>query len=269
MVAAMPTQLNDLLSGFRDLKLGKTPVIVHASLSSFGYVDGGADTVVKALITIFQTVVVPTFTYKTMLTPLTGPENNAIVYGSSADLNRMAEFFTPEMPADRLMGVIPETLRKFPRAKRSVQPIHSFAGINADFALNTQTMTEPMAPIGTLARQDGWVLMLGVDHTVNTSIHYAEKLAGRKQFIRWALTRQGVRECPSFPGCSAGFQSIVPDVEKYTRHVKIGNAVVQAVPLKMLFKLVTARINKDPLALLCQQEECERCKEIRRHLAAG
>ena len=53
-------------------------------------------------------------------------------------------------------------------------------------------------------------------------------------------------------------------MDKFTRSVQIGEAKVQAVPLSMLFKVVIARIKKDPLALLCQQEDCERCGEIRK-----
>jgi len=117
-----------------------------------------------------------------------------------------------------------------------------------------------------LEQADGWAVLVGVNHTVNTSIHYAEKLAGRKQFIRWALTPKGVVECPGFPGCSAGFQAIAPEMEKFTRKVKIGDALVQAVPLKMLFKVVFGQIKRDPLALLCQQEDCERCGEIRKQV---
>ena len=63
----------------------------------------------------------PTFTYKTMLTPLTGPEHNAITYGSGEAQNRMAEFFTPRMPADPLMGIIPETFRNH-AARRTLDP---------------------------------------------------------------------------------------------------------------------------------------------------
>ena len=70
-------------------------------------------------------------------------------------------------------------------------------------------------------------------------------------------------ECPGFPGCSAGFQAIAPEMEKFTRRVQIGGAQVQAVPLSMLFRVVIARIKKDPLALLCQQVDCERCNAIR------
>ncbi len=260
----MTVRLRHLLLGFRDLRLEEKPVIVHASLKSFGEVEDGVNTVVSALTTVFKEVMVPTFTYKTMVTPLVGPPNNAMVYGSQGDLNKMAEFFDARLPADPLMGIIPETLRKLPNARRTTHSILSFAGINIDWALATQTTAEPLAPIRALQERDGWVLLLGVDHTVNTSIHYAERLAGRRTFIRWALTPKGVRECPGFPGCSAGFQAIAPDIERYTKKIKIGEANIQAVPLKMLFKVVITRIKKDPLALLCQQTDCERCGEIRR-----
>ena len=259
----MAVRLRDLLLGLRELHLGDAPVIIHSSLKSFGEVEGGPQTVVSALTAVFPSALVPTFTYKTMLTPLTGPEHNAITYGSGESRNRMAEFFTPRMPADPLMGIIPETFRNQPRAERSIHPIQSFAGINVVNLLKTQTMADPLGPLGALEKEGGWAVLMGVNHTVNTSIHYAEKLAGRRQFLRWALTPKGVLECPGFPGCSAGFQAIAPEMEKFTRKVQIGSASVQALPLVLLFKMVIARIKKDPLALLCQQEDCERCNQIR------
>jgi len=260
----MAVRLRDLLLGLRELHLGNAPVIVHSSLKSFGEVEGGAQTVVNALAGVFQSVLVPAFTYKTMLTPLTGPAHNAMTYGTGEDQNRMAEFFTPRMPADPLMGIIPETFRSHPHAKRSIHPIQSFAGINAGNLLKAQTIADPLGPLAALEKEGGWVVLIGVNHTVNTSIHYAEKLSGRRQFLRWALTPKGVVECPGFPGDSAGFQAIAPEMEKYTRKVQIGPAGVQAVPLVMLFKVVITLVKKDPLALLCQQENCERCGEIRK-----
>ncbi len=259
----MSVRLRDLLLGLRDLRLGNAPVIVHSSLKSFGQVEGGAQTVVSALATAFPCILLPTFTYKTMVTPLTGPANNAITYGSGESQNRMAEFFTHRKPADPLMGIIPEAFRKHPRAVRSSHPILSFAGINAGKVLEAQSLDDPLGPLGFLEKRGGWVVLLGVDHTVNTSIHYAEKLAGRRQFVRWALTPKGVVECPGFPGCSAGFQAVAPEMDKFTRKVQIGEALVQAMPLSMLFKVVTGWIKRNPLALLCQQADCERCNQIR------
>ncbi|MEW5829815.1 MAG: AAC(3) family N-acetyltransferase [Chloroflexota bacterium] len=249
--------------GFDTLRLRGRPVIVHASLRAFGPVRGGAGSLLGALLASTGGIIMPTFTYKTMVTPRVGPPHNGITYGSSEDRNRMAEIFSPAMPADRMMGRLSETLLRHPQARRTRHPILSFGGIQADAVLAAQHLFEPLAPIGELARRDGWVLLLGVDQTVNTSIHYAEMLAGRRRFVRWALTRGGVRECPNWPGCSDGFEAIAPSLEGMTHKTQIGEALVQAVPLQALFEAVIAAIAKDPLALLCQREDCERCEAVR------
>ncbi|MEW6092559.1 MAG: AAC(3) family N-acetyltransferase [Chloroflexota bacterium] len=265
----MAVRLRDLLLGLRSLELDETPVVVHASLSAFGEVEGGAKTVVSALESVFEAVLVPAFTYKTMVTPLVGPEGNGLKYGSGTDLNRMAEFFTPEMPADPLMGVIPETVRRHPHASRSGHPILSFAGFNAADFLAAQTIANPFGPLGALEKANGWVILIGVGHTVNTSIHYAEKMTGRRTFTRWALTPDGIVECPNFPGCSAGFEALAPTLEQFTRKAQVGEAQVQAVPLAMLFKAVFTSIKRNRQALLCSQTDCERCGEIRNRPKRG
>ena len=126
----MTIRLRELLLGLRDLRLANAAVIVHSSLKSFGQVEGGAATVVNALVAAFDTVIVPTFTYKTMIIPLVGPENNSITYGSQQDQNRMAEFFTPGMPADPLMGVIPEILRRHQSGAGNVIAEHLYATVS-------------------------------------------------------------------------------------------------------------------------------------------
>jgi aminoglycoside 3-N-acetyltransferase len=170
-----------------------------------------------------------------------------------------------EMPADSMMGILPETLRNHSLAKRTSHPILSFAGIGADHYLDSQTIREPFAPIGLLAKQDGWVVLINVDHTVNTSIHYAEKLGGRKTFVRWALLKDRVAECPNFPGDSSGFNAIAKYMQPATRRVDLEDAFIQAVPLKKLFEVVQELIKKDPLALLCHRTDCERCNAVRNY----
>jgi aminoglycoside 3-N-acetyltransferase len=258
------TTFRDFNNGLRKLEIDpSSPVIAHASLSAFGDVHGGAETVLGALLGAFHTLVMPAFTYKTMLIPEAGPENNACTYGSGKDTNRMAEFFRPDMPADRMMGVIAETLRTRAGALRSSHPILSFSGINANQALEAQTLADPLAPISVLHAAQGWVLLLGVDHTVNTSIHYAELLAGRKKFTRWALTPKGVIECPGFSGCSEGFQAITMRLGSAPRIVQVGPGIVQAVPLVTLVETARLWIEEDPQALLCAREDCERCNAVR------
>lgn len=254
---------DEILSAFQALELQHAPVIAHASLRPFGFVEGGAEAVLDAMLASFASVIMPTHTYKTEIIPDVGPPNNGIVYGSGHAVNQMAQPFHPDMRADPMMGILPETLRNHPSATRTAHPILSFAGINTDFVLFTQTLYEPLAPIGALAELDGWAVLINVDHTVNTSIHYAEKLAGRKQFVRWALVGDRVVECPNFPGDSMGFQAIEPYLTFETRRVQLGEAFVQAVPLRSLFDVVQGMIKKDPLALLCERMDCERCNAVR------
>lgn len=255
----------DLITGLRKIELDSArPIIAHASLSAFGRIQGGAETVLGAILATTSTLVMPAFTYKTMVVPEVGPPDNGMDYGTSYAANRMAQIFDPDMPVDPLMGALSETLRRHPKSHRSLHPILSFTGIGADPALEAQTYAEPLAPIRVLAEEEGWVLLLGVDHTVNTSIHYAERLAGRKQFMRWALTQHGTRQCPGFPGCSEGFQAIAPKLEGFSRKVQIGSGWIEAIPLTDLVETVCAWIRADPAALLCARQHCRRCGATRK-----
>jgi aminoglycoside 3-N-acetyltransferase len=253
-----------LSSAFQHLDLGASPVIAHASLSAFGEVRGGPATFLGALLSSVDSLLMPVFTYKTMIIPNNGPPNNGITYGSAREANRVADFFDPDMPADKSMGVVAETLRQHPAARRSIHPIYSFAGIDVDEAIFAQTLENPFGPIEVLTTAGGWVLLLGVNHTVNTSIHYGEQLAGRRQFIRWALTYNGVTACPRWPGCSGGFEKISQHLEWFTQKIQVGPALVQAIPLKSLTAIVQELIAENPFALLCDRGDCERCNAIRK-----
>lgn len=254
----------EFVNAFREVGLNPgQPVIVHASLSSIGEVRGGVEALLGALLSMSNGLMAPTFTYKTMIIPEVGPDNNAADYGSGKDSNRLAEFFRPDIPADPMMGILPETIRRHPGAKRSSHPILSFAGIGVDTALDAQTLNEPLAPIRMLCEQNAIVLLVGVNHTVNTSIHYAERLAGRKQFVRWALTPQGILECPGFSGCSDGFEQAAAYLSPITRTAQIGSATLRAVLLAPMIQTISELIKKQPLALLCHKADT-RCEAVRR-----
>jgi len=254
----------ELKQAFAALDISGKPVIVHASLKKFGEIRGGPQTVIQALLASCSGLIMPTFTYKTMVTPGVGPSNNGITYGSEKDLNKMAEPFRPDMPPDKMMGVLPATLLLIKETIRTSHPILSYSGIQADDILVTQTMSDPLAPIRALTEKDGWVVLINVDHTSNTSIHYAEKLAGRRQFIRWALTPDRIVECPCYPGDSSGFDTIEEHIQSDTIRLDMeGGVFIQAMPLKRLIDVTVELIKKEPLALLCQREDCERCNAVR------
>ncbi|HPH94923.1 MAG TPA: AAC(3) family N-acetyltransferase [Anaerolineaceae bacterium] len=260
----MSLSYRELVRGLRSLGLNRgAPVVAHASLSAFGEVHGGAETLLAAVLETCGRMMMPTFTYKTMVIPPLGPENNGLAYGSGDDLNRMAEFFTPDMPADPLMGILPEMLRQHPQASRSTHPILSFAGVGVDAALAAQSTAEPLAPLAALAAEGGLVLLLGVNHTASTTIHLGEALAGRRSFVRWALTPEGVRECPGFPGCSDGFEALAAHLDGAVRSARLGLATVQVMPMAAVLEAVKAALAADAQALLCQREVCERCDAVR------
>ena len=259
--------VRDLLHGFEALSLRGQPVIAHGSFKSLGAVQGGPNAVVNTLVASTGALMMPSFTYETMVFPPTGPDRNGLDYRAEHDLHSFDEsapiYFKRDLPVDKEIGILPEMLRRHRQARRSLHPILSFTGVNVEFALERQSMESPLEPIGALAEQNGWVLLIGVDQRVNTSIHYAERLAGRPQFLRWAATSRRVVECPGFPGDSGGFQQIASQVRHRVNSVVIGDARVDAIPLQALLEAVQKVIKEDPLALLCQRDSCGRCNAVR------
>jgi aminoglycoside 3-N-acetyltransferase len=253
-----------LVHGLRDLGLdAHSRVIVHASLSALGPIAGGVGTLLGALLSVSETLIAPTFTYRAMVTPREGPFDNALNYHEADNRNAEVEFFRPSLPADPGLGILAETLRRHPDAVRSEHPLLSFAGVNAQEALASQTIEHPWAPIQWLTEFDGDMLLIGLDHKANVSLHYAEQRAERRAFIRWALTPQAIVTCPGMPGCSDGFEAIASRLEGIARYGEAGTAQLQTVPLRDLVNIAVGWIRQDPRALLCDRIGCERCAAVR------
>ena len=247
----MPASSLNLKPALADLSLRKRLVLVHASPLV------NADSLLTSLLETTAGFFTPTFTPKSLLPLDYHPAH------SKADVNSLAQGFTPSMPADEAFGAFPELVRKHAKGKRSIHPVFSFAGIHADSAIHSQTLANMYAPIAALAEEDGVVLLVGMDQRVNFSIHYGEKLAGRMQFIRWALTEHGVVECPNFPGDSEGFNAISLTVKPFTRQAEVDGVVIQAIPANDLLKSVVNKIHEDAYSLLCGRPDCERCEAVR------
>jgi aminoglycoside 3-N-acetyltransferase len=257
---------NQIVRGLRAVGLNENSrVVVHSSLSAFGYVLGGAQTVVGALTAVVGTLIAPAFTYQTLLIPKVGPADNGMEYGDDID---GIEFWQPNLPAHDTIGVIPNQLLQHPQAKRSSHPALSFVGIgrDVDSILALQTLDDPFAPLGWLADNGGDVLLMGVTHRTNTTIHVAEWRAGRPPFVRWSLTPDKIVEF-KWPGDSAGFDAITPHLKNIVVHGQIGQANVQRIPADRLVETAVHLIHQNRTALLCNIEDCERCRDMRKRLA--
>jgi aminoglycoside 3-N-acetyltransferase len=263
-----PVSFRDIQKGLREL--GLTPdsrVILAASLPAFGPVRGGAETVAGAVTSLCRLVVSPSFTFQCRVWPLAGPPNNGVTYGVHDDENAVAEMFSLALPVHPSLGVVAEAMRHVGGALRSRHPLYSFVAVGpeAEKTLLAQSLAEPLGPLAHLAEagDHAEVLLLGADHSANLALHYAEARAGRKQFVRWALTPKGAVECPSCPGCPDGFNAIVPHLRGLSRVAQIGTARVERIPLAELVRVAVDLIRRDPTALLCTRAGCERCFAVR------
>ena len=184
-------------------------VLVHCSLSQLGYIAGGPQTVINALLDVLGvdgTLMMPTHTGNN-----TDPANwkHPAVPAPWWDIIRdNTPAFDPQCTPSRGMGIMAELFRRYAGVTRSEHPIGSFAacGKHAEFLLHDHTCMREMfgdnSPVGRLYDLDGHVLLLGLSHHNNTSLHLAEYRATypNKRYIKegTAVTRNGRRQWVNF-----------------------------------------------------------------------
>ena len=87
--------------------------------------------------------------------------------------------YNPQTTPTRELGVVPELFRTWPGAVRSAHPAFSFAAVGprAEYLTADHPLEQDcgdLSPLGKLYELDGHVLLLGVEHWNNTSLHLAE-----------------------------------------------------------------------------------------------
>lgn len=263
---AKPISYRDIVVGLRELGLDSSSVaLAQVDLAALGEVRGGADTLIGALVASCGTLVMPAFTYQTMIVPPDGPPNNGMEYGDPDGQNARAEMFRADLPVHSSLGPLAEALRRLPQAQRSAHPVLSFAAVgeHAAHIIATQSIADPWGSLAWMYNNGGDVLLLGTNHTANTAIHLAEKMAGRKQFVRWAVDEERAYKLEEFPGCSRGFNAIAPKLAWVAQQATIGPAMVQRTPLRNLVDAAVQMIQSDRTALLCDDATCVLCNAVR------
>ena len=140
-------------------------IMVHSSLSSFGWVEGGAEAVIEALMDLVGsegTILMPSFNHGALFRE-GGPG-----------------IFDP-LETRCTDGRIPDTFWRTKGVYRSLNPTHSFAAWGRDAERYTKdhhltlTMGED-SPLGLLARDGGYQLNIGTKHHSTTAKHLAETM---------------------------------------------------------------------------------------------
>jgi aminoglycoside 3-N-acetyltransferase len=164
-----------------------TTVLVHASLSSLGWVAGREVAVVQALLDVLGpsgTLVVPT---------QTGDNSDPARWGRPPVpepwwpvIRAETPAYDPAVTPSRGMGALAERVRTWPGALRSDHPQHSFAALGARAAEVTapagtlDLSLGEASPLGALDRLGASVLFLGTGWGTCTALHLAEYRAAER-----------------------------------------------------------------------------------------
>lgn len=251
---------------FNDLGLSNQRVVVHASISSLGYVEGGPNTINDALCETIHTCLMPAFSFRSVVAPPLNdrPHRNGIDYNTFQTLIvPTPPFRIEEAPIDPRMGFLPYYFAKREGCLRSDHPWASFTawGTDSNELIAPYHWTDGAVPMERLIKKNSYVLLMGVTLTSCSAIHIANKYAGRKDFIRWALDRNSeVRRLNPGGGCSKGFDNLLPHCLHLFRQQQIGKANILVAHLPQLVNYCKQIIISNPEITRCSPD-CLKCND--------
>lgn len=230
---------DDIKIALKDIGVQKgQAVMAHTSLSSLGYVCGGAQSVIEALIGSVGdegTVMMPTQSWKN-LDPAAG------VYWQEPEewwpvIREYIPAYDKRITPTNTMGAVSEMFRQWPGTLRSDHPARSVAawGRYAQYLTENHDLSDifgDCSPIGRLYELDGYVLLAGVGYDKNTSLHLADARAeypGKHMVTESSAIRiDGQRIWKSYEtlAVDGGDFSAIGEAFEQTgkvRHVPLGN----------------------------------------------
>ena len=243
------------------LDLGVAPggvLLVHTAFSQVKPVEAGPLGLIAALLAAL------------------GPEGTLVMPSMTDDDDHP---FDPRHTPCIGMGVVANTFWQLPDVLRSDSP-HAFAaqGPQASRITAPHPVEVPHgldSPVGRVYELDGQVLLLGVGHDANTTIHLAETLAGvryRRQKYVLLLTEGRVTrfDYTEIDHCCQNFNLVGGwlETEKLQRRGRIGYAEARLIRSRDIVKVVTKQIQSNETVFLHPPGVDEECDEARASLAS-
>ncbi|WP_409344061.1 AAC(3) family N-acetyltransferase [Paenibacillus sp. MBLB4367] len=226
-------------------------VLVHSSLTSIGYVEGGAGAVIEALL---ETV---------------GDEGTIVM----STLTGWSEpFDAAKTPS--AVGKISETFRLRSDAHRSLHPVHSVAAVgkHAEWITAGHELCEtgcgPGTPYYKIKDLGGKVMLLGVDMDRNTIMHSLEEAIDARYLHTldipaptYRTGTTGMFTLKKFPPGHRDFLRLTPYLRKRDALTegRIGDAAVKVMDVRQVFEIGLELLHGDPLFFICDNESCNSC----------
>ena len=238
------------------LELGITRggvLLVHTSFSKVGPVEDGPPGLIRGL----QSAL--------------GPDGTLVMPSMTDDDDHP---FDPRSTPCLGMGVVADTFWRTPNVLRSDSP-HAFAALGPEAA--RITADHPLdvphglnSPVGRVYDLNGQILLLGVGHDANTTIHLAEALAGVRYRRQKSLTimqaGQPTRYCyGEIDHCCDNFNLVDQwlDAEGGQRRGRVGHGEGRLASSRTVVATVGARLRANETVFLHEPGVDTQCDEAR------
>jgi len=232
-------------------------LLVHTSFSRVGPVEGGPHGLIDALLMAV------------------GPAGTLVMPSMSDDDDRP---FDRETTACAGMGVVADSFWKRPGVLRSNSP-HAFAAIGPHAA--DITADHPLevphglnSPVGRVYELDGQVLLLGVGHDADTTIHLAETMAGvRYRRPKYAVVWNGAQaarvDYTEIDHCCQNFNLVDEwlDAGHRQRRGVVGHAEARLAQSRNIVEVVLERLRQNETVFLHPPGVDVECDEARASIA--
>ena len=225
-------------------------IIIHSSMSKMGYVIGGEEAVVDALIQAYNgfTITMPS---------QSGDNSNPKYFCNPPIPESWKELYKDNYPNHRNtspvrgMGKIVEEFMKR-QVVRSNHPQDSFVslGKDSDFICSKQLLSHPLGPEGPLGKLydlKAKILLIGVNYNNCTALHLAEELANIRPLQEQASMFNGKWTkfaCLDYDADDFIKIGNLYEIEKEITEFELGNATCKFIDLKSLVDFALDYFNK-------------------------